>query len=143
MGADLEKAVTLLSNEAYTCVLCRGETIYTATARGVKPLLEFLETDTDVHGFSAADRVVGNAAAFLYVLLGVREVYAHVISRAAADTLTAHGIAARYDVLAEYIVNRAGTGHCPMESAVAGITDPHTALSAIKARLEALQTNKG
>lgn len=56
----------------------------TSTERGVKPLLQWLDGENSVKGFSAVDKVVGRAAAFLYVLLEVKEVYAGVMSEGAA-----------------------------------------------------------
>ena len=70
---DLEKARSLLERENYTCVICHGEDVITDRRRGVRPLLELLESGKDLHGYSAADRVVGKAAAFLYCLLGVND----------------------------------------------------------------------
>lgn len=135
MRADLDRAAALLAGGTYTCVLCRGEETVACTERGVKPLLGLLDGGSDLNGFSAADKVVGKAAAFLYVLLGVSEVYAPVMSEPAARVLRAHGIEPRYDVLAERIMNRAGTGLCPMETAVAELSEPREALAAIRRRL--------
>lgn len=132
---DLVKAIDTLKEGQYTCVLCKGDTMYTSTERGVKPLIDWLDRGVDVNGFFAADKVVGKAAAFLYVLLGVKEVYAHVMSEGAIHTLTENGIGTRYDVSAEHIVNRAGTGYCPMEEAVSGLTAPEEALAAVRKRL--------
>ena len=56
---DLEKAKSLLQSGGYTCVLCKDDTIHTSSHRGIRPLLELLETD--VAGFYAADKVVGRA----------------------------------------------------------------------------------
>ena len=81
----------LLTEGGYTVVLCRGDVTYTDTRRGVAPLLALLDNGTDVVGFTAADRVVGKAAAFLYLRLRVAEVHALVISEPAYDLLTAHG----------------------------------------------------
>ena len=82
MTTDLQHAKTLPEDHNYTCVLCKGEQIYTSTKSGVKPLLELLDSPGNFNGFSAADKIVGKAAAMLYVLLGVKEVYAQVLSRA-------------------------------------------------------------
>lgn len=139
MRSDLKKAAELLSGGAYTCVLCRGEETVSCTERGVKPLLGLLDGGNDWKGFSAADKVVGKAAAFLYVLLGVAEVYSPVMSEAAVRVLRENGIEPRYDTLAENIINRAGTGLCPMEAAVAELSDPAEALRAIRKRLSELQ----
>lgn len=116
--------------------------MYTSTERGVKPLLNWLDRGTDVKGFSAADKVVGRAAAFLYILLGVKEVYAPVMSQGAISTLAENGIEVRYDISAEHIINRGGTGYCPMEEAVSGLSDPEEALEAVRKRLVELKAGK-
>lgn len=130
--SDLNKAKALLTEGGYTCVLCRGDVIYTATARGVKPLVDWLDSGLDLRGFSAADKVVGRATAFLYVLLGVREVHALVMSAPAKEALEAGGIAASCGREVAGIINRRGDGPCPFEDAVLGITDPTEALTAIR-----------
>jgi len=99
-------------------------------------LVEWLESNKDLTGFSAADRVVGRGAAFLYVLLGVKAVYAHVISHAALEVLTAHNIAIEYDIAVEHIINRQGNGICPFEAAVFGIINAQEAYGAIKQKMQ-------
>lgn len=132
---DLENARRILEAGNYTCVLCRDEQAYTTLDRGVKPLLTWLDSGLNLTGFSAADRVVGRGAAFLYCLLGVEAVYAHVMSHPAAEVLHAHGIAAEAGTLVDGIINRKGTGPCPFESAVLHINDPQDALSAIRKKM--------
>jgi len=139
MDADLKKAVTTLWGGGFTCVLCREDTVITDKRRGVRPLLELLDGELDLKGFSAADKVVGKAAAFLYLLLGVSRVYAGVISQPARDVLTGNGITVSWDTLVPAIQNRDQTGFCPMETAVLGIQDPLAAKSAILQTLASLQ----
>lgn len=103
-----------------------------STERGVAPLLALYEEGVCVEQFSAADRVVGRAAAFLYILLGVREVWAEVISQPAKALLEQHGIAVECRTETEMIRNRAGDGYCPMEQAVLNETDPSRALELIR-----------
>lgn len=134
---DLEKAKSILQGSDYTCVLCRGDQIHTSRHRGVRPLLELLETD--VSGFCAADKVVGKATALLYRLLKVRAIHAAVISQAALQALQNSGIAVSWDSQVDYIKNRAGDGRCPMEQATEGIDDPQEALIAIRQKLKELQ----
>ena len=131
----MEKARQILENENFTCVLRRGETIHTATERGVKPLVRWLTQGIDAQGFSAADKVVGRATAYLYVLLGVKEVWAGVMSEAAAEVLHRHGIACAQDKLVDHIINRSGTGICPFEEAVLEIHTPAEALAAIREKM--------
>lgn len=130
--SDLTNAKRILTVGAYTCVLCRGDTVYTADARGVKPLVDWLDSGLDLRGFSAADKVVGRATAFLYVLLGIKEVHSLVMSTPARQALEAGGIAASCDREVGGIINRRGDGPCPFEEAVLGITDPMEALNAIR-----------
>lgn len=132
---DLEKARALLAAGNYTCAVCRGSEQHTTHDRGVKPLLTWLDSRTDLKNASAADRVVGRGAAFLYCLLGVKEVHARVMSRPAAEVLTAHGITALADSFVDGIINRKGTGPCPFEEAVMTITDPEEALAAIRKKM--------
>ena len=130
--SDLTNAKRILTEGAYTCVLCRGDTVYTATDRGVKPLVNWLDSGLELRGFSAADKVIGRATAFLYVLLGVKEVHSLVMSTPARQALEAGGIAATCDREVGGILNRRGDGPCPFEEAVLGITDPMEALNAIR-----------
>ena len=132
---DLEHAKSLLEEGSYTLALIKGGETITSYERGVKPLLGLLDGGKDLRGFSAADRVVGKAAAFLYVLLGVQTVYANVISTLAEGVLRGHGIAVEAQTRTERILNRAGDGFCPMETAVENISVPTEAYRAIKAKL--------
>lgn len=139
MEQDLKNALELLNSGEYTCVVCRDDTIYTTKQRGVAPLLAWLDSGTDLTGFSAADRVVGRGAAFLYCLLGVKSVCARVMSFPAAEVLRAHGIPAEAETFVDTIINRAGTGPCPFEAAVWEIRDPQEALCAIRNTRRQLQ----
>lgn len=139
MNTNLLKARNLLESGNYTCVLCRGDAVYTTNERGVAPLLNWWDSGLDLTGFSAADRVVGRGAAFLYCLLGVQEVHARVMSHPAAEVLSAHGITAQADSFVNGIINRAGTGPCPFEAAVMDISDPQEALTAIRNKRRQMQ----
>ncbi len=139
MNYDLLKARELLEENGYTCVVCRETQIHATRDRGVKPLLTWLEQGLQLQGFSAADRVVGRATAFLYVLLSVDAVFAQVMSRPAAAVLKDHGIEVHSGTLVEGIVNRQGDGPCPFEAAVLSIQDPVQALAAIHAKREQMQ----
>lgn len=137
--SDIEKAKKLLSGGNFTCVLCKGDTSYTSTGKGVSPMLTFLENDTELRGFSAADKIVGKAAAMLFVCAGVTEVFAEVMSKAAVNYLKERGIACSYGVLTDKIINRKGDGLCPMELAVMDIDDEKLGFSAIKNRFDEIR----
>ena len=139
MLADLERAKEILAQTGSTCVLCRDEITYTTTQRGVAPLLSWLESGVDTCGFSAADKVVGKAAALLYCLLGIRRVHGNVISEAAVKVLRRNGVEVYWDRLTDGIRNRTNTGPCPMEAATAHIDNPEEALPVILSTLASLQ----
>lgn len=133
---DLQNAKKYLQEGSFTCVLCKDDTIHTTTERGVKPLVRWLTEGTDLHGFAAADKVVGKATAYLYCLLKVKAVHSLVMSGAAARVLEESGISATQDKLVENIINRQGTGICPFEEAVWEITTPKNALTAIRKKMD-------
>ena len=140
MNKDLEQAKALLeNNEEYTCTACRAGESFASEEHGVRPLMRWLNEGTDLSGASAADRIVGKAAAFLYVLLGVRTVYAPLMSVPARETLCAHGIE---DTVVPAIRNRTDTGFCPMESAVWDISDPHEAKAALERKISEMMAKK-
>ena len=129
------EAKEILTSGGYTCVLTDGHVIYTSTDRGVKPLVRFLESGQIPAGLSAADKVVGRATAYLYVLLRVREVYAQIISRSAAEVLRKYGIGVACEKTVPNIINRRGDGICPFEAAVMEIDDPDRAYDAIREKM--------
>lgn len=135
MSSNLEKAVKLLKSGGFTLAAVSSEDEIISWKRGVKPLLELLDCRKKLNGFSAADKVIGKAAAFLYILLEPAEIYANVISRPALDALENSGIEIRYGVLADAIRNRDNTGFCPMETAVMDDSDPESALAHIHEKL--------
>ena len=142
MNIDTANALALLNRGEYTCVLCKGTNHHTSTQRGVKPLLSWLDSGLDLKDYSAADRVVGRATAFLYCLLGVREVYARVMSRPALEVLSSHGIHAEAHTLTDGIINRKGTGPCPFEAAVMDIQNAREALAAIRSKLAQMEQSQ-
>lgn len=139
MERNCVKARALLEQEGYTCVLLRNEIVYASRERGVMPLLQWLDSGKNFQGFSAADKVVGRAAAFLYVLLQVSEIYAGIISQPALTVLEEHGVRVNYASLVPAIRNRTDTGFCPMESVVLRITDPNQALIVLRSKVQELR----
>lgn len=140
---DIEKAKELLRRPDMTCVLCRGDTVYTSERSGIAPMLGFLSDGIPLDGFSAADKIIGRAAAMLFVRAGVSEVYGEVMSRAALPVLGRYGIRASFGSLTDSITNRAGDGICPMEATVAEIESPVEAEAALRERLSQLRAVRG
>lgn len=135
---NLERAKSELQLRGCTCVLVRGETVYDSRERGIGPLMQWLESGTDCRGFSAADKVVGRATAFLYGRLGVREVWAQTMSAGAVEVLDRLGIPHSCGETVDAILNRTKDGFCPMESAVREISDPEQAFAILQEKYHSL-----
>lgn len=131
MKAELQKAKKMLESRGYTCVLCRKGEVYTSMERGIKPLLTWIDSGTNLRGAYAADQIVGKAAAMLYAVMGVKGVYAPFMSEAAVRMLARHDIIFAYDGIVQNIINRSGTGPCPMEETVKDIEDPQKGYAAL------------
>lgn len=136
---DLEKAKELYKSQNHTCVLCKDDIIYTSDLKGIAPMVNFIEQNTDLKGFSAADKIVGKAVAMLFISAGVTSVYADVMSKAAVSIFSDYCVDYSYNILTENIINRTGNGLCPMEQAVSNISDISQALSVIKNAIEKLR----
>ncbi|HIZ02666.1 MAG TPA: DUF1893 domain-containing protein [Candidatus Borkfalkia avistercoris] len=134
---DLERAKASLAG--HTIALCKGEEVITSDLRGISPMLAFIKENKDLSGWSAADVIVGKAAALLFVYAGVKAVYAGVLSSEGARTLESYGVSYEYGTRAQNIVNRAGNDVCPMEKTVLCISDPAEAVRALERKLAELR----
>ncbi len=141
MNNDTIKAYEMMLAKHCTCIVYSSakSTLHASKERGVRPLLELIDSEADVKGFSAADRVVGKAAAFLYVKLGVKSVYANILSEPAKYVFQKNKIQCYANLTVPLIRNRDKTGYCPMESAVLDITDADEAYMAIKNKLKEME----
>lgn len=137
---DIEKAKNILEGGA-TCVLCLGESVYRSEKSGISPMLDYLSEGMRFDGYSVADKIVGKAAAMLFVLAGVREVYGEVVSQAALPVFEKHRVECTWGTLTEHIVNRRGDGICPMERTVAELDDPSECFLALIKKREELRKN--
>ncbi len=131
---SLQQAKKLLLNDSnLTCVLVNDTQTLTASERGIKPVLQWLaQIPSPLAGAFVADKVVGKAAALLFVHGGIKALYTQTISQPALDVLEQHNIPIQYDTLVLRIKNRVGDGLCPMESRVWEIDDPLAAYEALK-----------
>lgn len=141
MNSNTLKAKSELQKQNCTCVFVNGESVMACSERGLRPLLVRLGDNKLQKGFSAADKVVGKAPAFLYVLLGASEVYAPVMSEGGKSVLEQYGINAFCDTLTKEIRNRNNTDSCPMEKAVSDADSPDEALECIRAKIAQMKNN--
>ncbi len=136
--SDIETAKSLLVGNA-TCVLVKGKQKYISTKNGIAPMMEYIGNNTNLVGFSVADRIVGKAAAMLFCLAQISCVYAEVISDPALNFLNEKNILVTYKTLTKNIINRTATGLCPMEQTVKDETDPRLAYEKLKQKINELK----
>ena len=140
MEEDFKKAKEEFSSGKYTLVICKGNDISTSDVTGIRPLMKLIDDKKDCKGYSAADKIIGRAAAFLYTLLGVKNVYGEVMSKGAVEIFKKEGINYEYKTLTEFIENRKKTGMCPMDESVQNITNAQDACEAIRKKMKFLQS---
>lgn len=111
----MDELINVLQSGDYSLVVSNGD-IRTYSGRGVSDLYRLLNEEPSVlAGSQVADKIVGKASAALMVLAKVKDVYAGVISEGALNLLSSAGVKTSYGTLVPYIINRAGTGLCPLE----------------------------
>lgn len=99
-----------------SCVISNGGSVRTFTQRGVADLHALLHTEPEfLRSALIADKVIGKGAAAIMCAGKVARVHAPVISTPAMALLRNYGIHAECDTEVPYIINRAGTGQCPLE----------------------------
>jgi len=122
--------------KATLIVIKRGAVTYEDTRNGVIGIISLLEkNEAALSGAVVTDKIVGKAAAAIFVLGGAASVYGATMSLSAKDFLESRGIAAEYGEIVDVIKNRDNTGICPIEQSIYNISDPIEAFEAIKKRL--------
>lgn len=133
----IDALYALLKNEGLTCVVSRDGAFYRSQEHGIRPLMHWLRAEPDFcRGGLAADRVIGKAAAMLFVYGGIRAVRAGVISELALAVFQKAGVEAEYETLVPHIINRDHTGYCPMETLVADLDDPAEAFARLGEKVQ-------
>jgi hypothetical protein len=140
---NLDKAIKILEEEKdLTLVLVLNESIYKSSEKGIKPLLQLLNSGKNYLNYSSADKIVGKAAAMLYKLLNINDIYGEVMSISAINFLEQNNINFKYKIKAKEIINRKGTGICPMEETVLNIENPTEAKKLLEDKLKELINKK-
>lgn len=134
---DILKAKELLKDNI-TLALVKDEKVITSTLTGIKPLIKLLNENTNLKGFSIADKIVGKAQAMLIVKAGIKEVYAKVLSKNGESILKKYNINYTYEVLTDQIINHQKTDICPMEKVVKDIDDIERAYIELKEKVTSM-----
>lgn len=102
-----------------------GKIVAELEGRGVKPLLDALAADPKAfEGVVAMDKVIGRAAAAIYIVGKADTVIAPVMSVGAKELLERHGVKAVTENPVPYIINRRRDGMCPMDKATMDLENP-------------------
>ena len=130
---ERQTVIDRLRTERCSCVVCKEEALRTFRERGVRDLYRLLKEEPEtLRGAFVADKVVGKGAAALIVLGGVQGVFAEVASTPALELFRAAGIEAECACEVPHIVNRAGTGLCPVETLCLPLRTPEECLRQIE-----------
>ena len=115
--SELERAENELLRGSDSVVLVGdGKILARADGKGLLPLLSVLDQVAGVKvDMALADSIVGLAAAFFTRDYPIRAVYARVISEKAEAYLQEHGVYVKAVTRVPVIMNREGTGMCPLE----------------------------
>lgn len=112
----MEELVKLLHEGNHSLVVANG-TVRTFDRRGVADLYDlFCHEPEFLAGASVADKVVGKGAAALMVLGKVSALHTDVISQGALELLRDSSVKVSYGQSVPHIINRSGTGWCPVET---------------------------
>lgn len=129
----INRLTEILHGEQCSCVISNSGIIRTFRRRGIADLFITLKNEPKLLcGALVADKVVGKAAAALLILGGADHIYADIISTPALAMLREHGITVEFETETDHILNRTGTGWCPMEQLCHNEHQPET----IKDKLE-------
>ena len=137
---DLQIAKNNLAGHSL-CLVKDGNILF-SDKKGIAPMMDFIADNTPLRGYSAADLIVGKAAAMLFAKCQIKEVFAKTLSEEGKKMLEKHNIAFEYETLTSRIINRAGTDICPMEKTVAGIDSIEDGYLALKEKLQEMRKNK-
>ena len=126
----------MLIKKGMSCVAAKdGVIIARETGSGVSPALKLLD-EGKLDGALVVDKVVGRAAAAIFIAGKARKLHASIMGADAAALLKEHRIGATADKIVPIILNRDLTDGCPMEYIVNGIDDPGEMVKALKAKIK-------
>jgi len=125
-----------LASDDTLCIYRGGKLVFSSRKDRLLPLMEFISTRKDTSDdLVIYDKVMGNAAALLAVIVKAVEVYSPLGSELAVKTLDRFGIKYRLEKLVPFIMRDDGKDLCPMEQLSIG-KSPGEFYRVLKARIE-------
>lgn len=102
---DLEKAKEIFSSGEYTFVLVKDDDIIKSSEKGLRPIVDLIDSGKDFFEYSICDKICGRASSFLYVLMGLKAVYAPKMAKLAIQILDRAEIEYSTDQFVETILD--------------------------------------
>jgi hypothetical protein len=126
---DLEFAKLKLIKEDLSLVIVKkGKVIFETKKQGISGFLQAIEKlDKNLVAASAADKIVGVAAAMLCVYSGVASVFALTVSEEGIRVLEDNNILCRFEKKVSNILNRDKNDVCPFEKLAISSRNPDEA----------------
>ncbi len=114
---DVELAkLKLIEEDLNLVIVKKGKVLFKTKRHGIRGFLQAIEKlDGNLVAASAADKIVGVAAAMLCVYAGVTSVFALTISEEGIRVLEANNVAYRFKKKVPNILNRDKKDVCPFE----------------------------
>jgi len=136
MRTDLKLAKQRLYQKNNSLVITKGgRVLFETQAHGISGLLDAIkELGSSMRGSSVADRIVGRAAALLFVYSGVTAVFAVTASGGGIKVLKDHNISHEFETQVPRILNSEKVDVCPFEKLAAKFSDPKKAYEELRAR---------
>jgi hypothetical protein len=131
---DLYVAEQRLKQKNLALVIARrGKVVFETNSQGISGLLKAIEElDKAAKGSSVADRILGKAAALLYIYAEVFAVFAVTASEKGIRALRDHNVLCRFENKVPYILNYKRNDICPFEKLVINITNSKEAYEKLK-----------
>ena len=116
-----KKYIKFLKEGGSLLVVKDNEIIFESKDNYLEPLIECVGKYKDLMaGAWAYDKLLGNAAALLFVYAKVKGVYSLTGSKAGIETLKKHDIDCVVEKTIDCVLNDQGNDLCPMERLVSG-----------------------
>jgi len=136
MPTDLNLAKNRLIQKDLSLVIVKdAKVLFETESHGIGDLLKAINKHRDdMKGTSVADRIVGRAAALLFVFSGVASVFAVTASDGGIEVLKKNGVFSEYENRVTNVLNLKRTDVCPFEKLVAKLSSPEKAYEVLRAQ---------
>ena len=133
--SDIDIARKDVKERGFGLSIVRGGTpLLRSRTPGISALVAAIDRDLlSLKGASVADRVLGRAAAMLFLYAGIRSIFGSTASNDAVALLKKSEVSFEYETAVPKILNKYKTSICPFEQEVLGVEDPKEAFKRLRA----------